>query len=107
MYIIRGSQYDDEKGTLEWYKAQAIDNTMDLVAVLISLAVQFLMLSMYVRFSKSQHKANFDRKFLNEVQEAYKEKLLHNEAERRYKNNIDAAQRILDESVKQVFMACV
>ena len=80
---------------------------MDLVAVLISLAVQFLMLSMYVRFSKSQHKANFDRKFLNEVQEAYKEKLLHNEAERRYKNNIDAAQRILDESVKQVFMACV
>ena len=67
---------------------------MDLVAVLISLAVQFLMLSMYVRFSKSQHKANFDRKFLNEVEEAYKEKLLHNEAERRYQNNIDAAQRI-------------
>ena len=108
---------DDDKGTTYWYKIKAMNAIMDILAMFLSLAIGFLILFMFLRFSKKQHKEKFDEKFLlvfnsneedlGQVQEAYKEKLMFQDAERLQNNRKDAAQRILDEAIVQVFMTCV
>ena len=50
---------------------------------------------------------NSNEEDLGQVQEAYKEKLMFQDAERLQNNRKDAAQRILDEAIVQVFMTCV
>ena len=108
---------DEDEDTLRWYKLQAINAIMDVLCMLWNLAIGFLILYMFIRFSKRQHKEKFDEKFLlvfnsnheqlEQVQEAFKENLMQKDAERRLANRMDAAKRILDEAIVQVFMTCV
>ena len=100
---------DDDEETLYWYKIRAMNAILDIGAIFLSLSIGLLILWMFIRFSKQQHKEKFDEKFLlvfnsNEeslmnVGEAYKENLMFKDAKRLESNRADAAQRILDEAI--------
>ena len=102
IYIIKGLKLtDEEEGTLHWFYIKAMNAILDIAAISLSLAIGLLILWMFIRFSKQQHKEKFNEKFLlvfnsNEesllnVGEAYKENVMLKDAKRLESNRADAA----------------
>ena len=64
-FIIRGLELtEDDEETEFWYKIKAMIAILNVLAMLLSLSIGWLILYMFVKFSKRQHKETFNEQFL-------------------------------------------